>query len=269
MLEDEFYDIVSKAWDGLGLSIEETSLKTGIKIERLHEFSDYNIKPTLDEIKKLSATLNLNFNALLDITNNKYKPKEFNYDNISNNLKIIPVRGLLGDYAVYAYIVAAQNECIIIDTAGSPELIIDAIIKNNLKPLFILLTHSHHDHIGGIKKIKNEFGIDGYIFKSRLFDRDNLKSLKDGQFVDFAEYRIKVIYTPGHTQDSATFCIEEFLFVGDLIFAGSLGRPNWSYKEILKSAKKILDYPENYHIFPGHGPSTTVEEERKNNAFIL
>lgn len=269
-LEDEFGDIISKAWDGLGVNIEQVSSATGINAEKLLGFANYTLRPTEQEVKKLASLLNLNFNALLNIANNDYYPKEFDYNKFYDGIQIIPIKGSIGGYGVYAYIITSRNnECVIIDTAGSPELIINEINKNNLKPLFALLTHSHSDHIGGIRKIKNDFKIEGYIFKSKLFESENLCSLKDSQSFDFNGHKIKAIYTPGHTQDSATFSVGKFLFVGDLIFAGSLGRANWSYDEILSSAKKVLDFPEGCHIFPGHGPKTSIEEQRRNNAFVI
>ena len=81
------------------------------------------------------------------------------------------------------------------------------------------------------------------------------------------DYKIIRIPIPGHTNDSVAFCVDKFLFVGDLIFAGSLGSGSFSYKKLLESFKKILSLNKDYFIFPGHGPSTTIEQERENNAF--
>ena len=185
-----------------------------------------------------------------------------------NKLQIIPIEGSIGGYGVFSYLLVNDQDCIIIDTAGSPDLIIENIKSNNLTPKLILITHSHSDHLGGIKKLKNEFNIQGHIFKSKLFPSDNLTSLKDNQLIKFNKHKIKVIHTPGHTQDSVTFQINDFLFVGDLIFAGSIGRPNWSFNDSLESSYKILSLPKDTHIFPGHGPKSTIYEEKNNNPFI-
>tara|TARA_Y100000310_G_C20536710_1_gene741224 strand:- start:149 stop:964 length:816 start_codon:yes stop_codon:yes gene_type:complete len=267
-LEDEFGDIISKAWSGLGLTLDQVSDKTEIDPERLSNFENYSKNPTEKEVNKLGTLLNLDIKSLLNISLNNYKPEKFDYTGTYNDLQIIPIEGSVGGYPVFSYLLVNNGDCIIIDTAGSPELIIDSINSNDLKPKLILLTHSHSDHIGGVKKIKNEFNIQGHIFKSKLFSSDNLTSFEDNQIIDFNKNKIQVIHTPGHTQDSVTFHIDNFLFVGDLIFAGSIGRPNWSYNQSLESTYKVTSLPEKSHIFPGHGPKSTIIEEKNNNPFI-
>ena len=267
-LEDEFGDIISKAWKGLGMDIGEVSTKSGIPAESLEKFAAYSLKPTDEEIEKLALTLNLNYKSLLNISKNLYLPKEFDYKKAYEGVRIVPIKGSMGGYPVYAYLLIVENKCIIIDTADSPDMIIQEVKKNNLEPLFMLITHSHSDHIGGYKKIKDNLNINGYIHKSALFNSDSLRDLSEQHAFEVNSHRIEVIPTPGHTQDSVTYLVDKYLFIGDLIFAGSLGRGNWSYKELLESAKKILGFPEDYHIFPGHGPKTSVGEERENNAFV-
>ena len=161
---------------------------------------------------------------------------------------------------VNSYIVFDEGKnCLIVDTAQSPDKIINEIKNRKLNPKFILITHGHGDHVHGKEKIEKEFGIESY----------SGNELKDNQELKFGKRKIKVVKTAGHNEDSLTFSIGRFLFVGDLIFAGSLGMANYSYKELLKSANKILKFPDDYFIFPGHGPVTTIKKERENNAFIL
>ncbi len=161
---------------------------------------------------------------------------------------------------VNAYIVIDENkECVLIDTAQSPDKIIRFVKKEKLEHHFILVTHEHHDHVDGIENIREEINAD-------FLDFEDLKS---EPVIDFGKRKIRVFRTPGHSEESLTYQIGKFLFVGDLIFAGSLGGGSYSYEKLLESAKMILNLNEDLFIFPGHGPSTTVKEEKENNAFIV
>lgn len=235
-LEDNYEDIIKKAEKGL------------------------NKKISSNDIEKISKELNLNARALKKIKDGKYKPKYFDYEKTYGGLKVINIKcEFYGSY-VNAYIVSDENNnCFIVDTAQSPEKIIKTIKEKRFNPKFILITHGHGDHVYGKEKIEKEFGIEIY------FD----SNLKDNQKLNFGDRKIKVIKTPGHSKDSVSYNVGKFLFVGDLIFAGSLGMANYSYKELLKSANKILKFQDDYFIFPGHGHVTTVKEEKDNNAFIV
>ncbi len=225
-LEDNYEDIIKKAERGL------------------------NKKISGDDLHEISKKLNLNFKALRNIKEGKYKPKEFDYNKIYDGLRVKKISSSFMGGDVNAYIVIDENKnCVIVDTAQAPEKIIEYVKKNKLKINSVLRTHEHHDHIEGIEDIKKEFKID--------------ESLKLG------DKEVKIFKTPGHSKESLTYQIGKFLFVGDLIFAGSLGGENYSYERLLKNAKMILNLDEDLFIFPGHGPVTTVKEEKENNAFIV
>ena len=226
-LEDGFYDIITKAQNGL------------------------NKKVKSEDIDILSRELNLNKNALKKIKENKYNPVEFDFDEEINGLRIIRIQVKFYEGYVNSYLLIKNDKCIIIDTAGNPDKVIEIIKINKMKPLFILLTHGHGDHVDGVSELENWF-------KIRVNKNDA---------INFFGHKIKKIKTPGHTGDSVTFSVDKFLFVGDLMFAGSLGSGKFSYKKLLESAEKILEFSDCF-IFPGHGSSTSVEQERKNNAFF-
>ncbi len=236
-LEDDYEDIIKKSGRGLNKKISGD-----------------------EDISEIAKRLDLNAAALKKIKDGKYKPKFFDYERIYEGLKVINVKcEFYGGY-VNAYLVSDEEDnCFVVDTAQSPEKIIKEIKDKKLNPKFILITHGHGDHVYGKEKIAEEFEIEVY----------SEKNSEDNQELKFGKRKIKVIKTQGHSEDSVTFSVGKFLFVGDLIFAGSLGMANYSYKELLKSANKILKFPDNYFIFPGHGPVTTVKEEKEHNAFIV
>ena len=209
-----------------------------------------NKKINSENLEKTAKELNLNFKVLKNIKEGKYKPKKFNYNKKYDGLKVVKISSELMGGEVNAYIVVDEDKnCVIIDTAQVPDKIIVFIKSNNLNVVSILRTHGHYDHVEGMENIEQEFDV------------------KANEVAKFSK-GINVFKTPGHSEDSLTYQIGKFLFVGDLIFAGSLGGGSYSYEKLLESAKKILNLDENLFIFPGHGPSTTVKEERKNNAFI-
>ena len=225
MLEDNYKDIISKASMGL------------------------NKKINSNDIEEAAKELNLNFRALKNIKDGKYKPKKFDYFKTYNGLRVVKISSPFMDGEVNAYIVIDEdNNCAIIDKAQAAEKIIGFVKKEKLNVKAVLKTHEHYDHVGGIEKIEEEFDIE-------VGDIENFRD-------------IKVFKTPGHSKESLTYRIGKFLFVGDLIFAGSLGGGSYSYEKLLESAKRILNLDEDLFIFPGHGPCTTVKEERENNAFF-
>ena len=159
-------------------------------------------------------------------------------------------RIIVGELEENCYILEKNNKCIIIDPGDEVEKII-----NNIKyeVVGILITHYHFDHIGALDELKNKYNI-----------KENDYNIKDFNF--------EVIDTPGHTSDSKTYYFKEdnIMFVGDFIFKNSIGRmdlPTGSEEEMKMSLDKIFKYPLNTIIFPGHGESTTLENE-KNNLFL-
>lgn len=234
-LEDNYEDIIKKAERGL------------------------NKKVSSNDINKIAKELNLNLNALKNIKEEKYKPKEFDYEKEYDGLKVTKILSHFRGMDVNAYIVVDENKnCVIIDTAQNPDKIINFVKKEKLNSPIILVTHEHHDHVDGIENICEN--VDAYFF--------DFEDLKNELIIDFGKRKIRVFRTLGHSEKSLTYQIGKFLFVGDLIFAGSLGGGGYSYEKLLESAKMILSLDEDLFIFPGHGPATTVKEEKENNAFI-
>lgn len=227
-LEDNFEDIVNKAENGLSKKVKSF------------------------ELNSVSKELNLNLKALRNIKNKKYFPKEYSFSQ-DNELRVDRIQVPFHEGHVNSYLLIKNDKCVIMDTCGDADVVIEKIESLRLKPEFILLTHGHGDHTNGFGEIED-------LYKIKVNKKDEIK---------FEGCKIVRIPTPGHTNDSVTFSVENFLFSGDLIFAGSLGSGSYSYKKLLESAKKILSLNKNCFIFPGHGPSTTVGQERENNAFFV
>jgi hydroxyacylglutathione hydrolase len=205
-------------------------------------------------------------------------------------LKVVRIPA--GIYAANCYLVYSENnkEAIVIDPGGDVDDIIAQIESLNLNIKYILLTHGHGDHIAGIDGLKQYVNVpvavhkdDEYLLKS---GKDNLSSmmamgtielspdilLNEGDKISFGDLKAEIIHTPGHTPGGISIKIEDSLFTGDTLFAGSIGRtdfPGSSFESIISSIKdKLLIYPDDTIVYPGHGPSSTIKRERASNPFI-
>jgi glyoxylase-like metal-dependent hydrolase (beta-lactamase superfamily II) len=161
---------------------------------------------------------------------------------------------IVGELETNCYIVASERtkEAMIIDPGDEADKIINAIEEDGLKPKLIINTHCHFDHVGANERLAKHFNIE-------MFD-GNKEILRTG------ELEFRVIRTPGHAQESICLLGERALFSGDTLFAGDYGRtdlPGGSEKEMESSLKSLMGLPEDTRVYPGHGRSTTIGEEKK------
>ncbi len=184
------------------------------------------------------------------------------------------------------------REAVVIDPGGDEDEILDTLNRNNLKLKLIIDTHGHFDHVDANQPLKDATGAqiaiheaDGQMLikpsseamfftgnRLRLSQADIL--LKEGDILTFGDYRLKVLHTPGHTPGGISLVLEDhtYVYVGDLLFAGSIGRtdfPGGDYDALINAVRtKIFPLGDNYNVYPGHGPVTTVGQERKYNPFF-
>lgn len=201
----------------------------------------------------------------------------------------------LGAIQTNCYIITEEDgTCLIIDPGDEGAKLIEWLKNKKLKPAAILLTHAHFDHIGAVDQVRDFFNIPVYLHineKKWLSD----PALNGSQFFPMAEpMRIKpadhflnkeekmvlgsfeffVFETPGHSPGSVSYYFEKegFIFSGDALFKGSIGRTDLAggnEKQLLKSIhEKLLSLPEGTWVLSGHGPETTIEEEMDTNPFL-
>ena len=187
----------------------------------------------------------------------------------------------LGSYQTNCYIIHEENAatCCVIDPGYTPEIVLDKVDELGLTVEAILLTHGHFDHVGGVRQLAAETGCDVYICANDLSMPPMMtsgplyytKTYTEGTQLHLAGLDIAVIHTPGHTPGSVCLMVEDSIFSGDTLFAGSCGRtdlPGGDWLTILKSLKRLASFETNYWVYPGHGPSSTLTMEKKHNPYL-
>jgi hydroxyacylglutathione hydrolase len=207
-------------------------------------------------------------------------------------MQILP----LGDFQTNCYILSLPSgECLVIDPGLDPEPLLELLENSNLKPMAVLLTHAHLDHISGCNALKAKYEMPIYLNPEDRFLYDGVvdfgrvyglnlepapritKELRHGQQIKFGTAAVEVIGTPGHSPGSV--CLRfvrdsacDLLICGDTLFQGSYGRtdlPGGSTSTLYHSiTSRIFNLPEDTQIFPGHGPATTVGGEMRSNPIL-
>ncbi len=203
----------------------------------------------------------------------------------------------LGETATNAYVVAVpeapSQPCWIVDPGVEPATLVAAVRREGWTPTAIVLTHAHYDHIGGVDEIERAFGRlpillhreeaawcgDPLLNLSafgprRITCRSADRMLEEGDRLELGPSRWRVLHTPGHSPGSV--CLvddrDEVALVGDLVFAGSIGRTDFPTSDpgaMRRSLARILqELPDAITLLPGHGGATTLGEERRANPFL-
>ena len=184
---------------------------------------------------------------------------------------------VLGMYQVNCYIVhnAGSDCCVVIDPGYYPEKIRAFLQENGLKLEAILLTHGHFDHVGGVKELADdckvylhelEHTMPPALTAGKLYATDSYP-----ESFEIAEMAFTTLHTPGHTPGSVCLIVEDAMFSGDTLFAGSCGRtdlPGGNWATIQASLRRLAELPGDYRVFPGHAEATTLSQERLYNPYL-
>ena len=201
-----------------------------------------------------------------------------------------------GMYLTNCYVVGCEEtkEAIVIDPGfdrdREAEEVLRFIEQNGFHVKYIINTHGHADHTAGNGIIKKATGAPiliheddaimlttvaktlSRVFGLRVTSPPADRTLHDGTVIQVGRIKLVVLHTPGHSRGGISLIGEDFVFTGDTLFASSIGRtdfPGASFEEIIHSIKtKLVTLPDHFKAYPGHGPPTTIGEEKTHNPFL-
>jgi hydroxyacylglutathione hydrolase len=199
---------------------------------------------------------------------------------------------VVGPLQVNCYILGCERtrQAAIIDPGGDVDRILMALAKDELRLVYIINTHGHFDHTGGNKGLKDATGAQLLIHRADApmivqqasggaawgMAVENSpppdRYVEEGDIITFGDVSLKVLHTPGHSGGGISLATDNMVFVGDALFAGSIGRtdfPGGDYEGLIEGVRtKIFTLGDDVVVYPGHGPHTTVGEERRHNPFF-
>jgi glyoxylase-like metal-dependent hydrolase (beta-lactamase superfamily II) len=276
-LEDEFSDIVKKSRAGQQRSLRDLSRMSGLPELEITALERGEAPRHREQVTALANVLGLRPDALEAIATGSWVPQTVKEQ---DGLEV--VRGSIGGYEVKGYLVHNGGEAVIIDTGYNAHAMLVLLARRRLRLQAICLTHGHTDHAEGIQEILAACSVPVYLGSG---DRDLLhwtppadllKTPHDGERLKVGSFNLAFMNTPGHTPGGICYRLDgaeqPSCFVGDTLFAGSIGRSNPAnlYQTHLESVRtRVLTLPPDTLLFPGHGPATTVREELSHNPFGL
>ncbi len=267
-LEDNPADIVGKAQRGLGISDSELAEEAGLTSQTIRKLREGE-EGEFDESSLLSVApiLGLDGRALCALAKSEWRPEKIEAEGLAQ---------FNSDYhgmAVNAYLVwdPATRAAAAFDTGADSRDMVRFAKHHKLDVQLILLTHAHPDHVADLPCLREETGAD--VFTPAREAVPGAEPIDEGKKFQLGNLQIDTRLTWGHSPGGMTYVITGLVhpiaIVGDSIFAGSMGGGNVSYHDALRNNfEKILTLPDDTIICPGHGPMTTVGEEKQHNPFF-
>ncbi len=273
-LEDDFCDIIKKARIGQAWSVEEVARFTGLSGASVTALERGDQPRDKAEVRALAATLKLRLAPLEQIVFDQWVPQP-----IPSIPEIATILGDINGYGVNGYIVQDSGEALLVDTAYNVPAMIDWLESHRVRLIGICLTHGHADHAEGIQQLLARWPVPVYLGAEdvsllRWKPLEGLVAPEDGRAISVGRLTVHCLGTPGHTPGGICYRVDcgsqPVCFVGDTLFAGSIGKsvPHNLFPTHLDSVRqRLLKLPHDCILLPGHGPASTVREELDHNPF--
>jgi len=265
-LEDNVGDIVGKAQRGLGISDSELAKKAGVDLQTIRKLRDGDFDEAA--LLRIAPVLNLAAGPLCELGRGEWRPEKINERD-----GFVQFNTRFHDMAVNAYLVwdPASRAAAVFDTGADCSEMVRFASRHKLNVQLILLTHAHPDHLADLPRLREETG--GDVFGPAREPVSGAEPIDEGKHFHLGNLEIDTRLTWGHSQGGMTYVVtglaRPIAIVGDSLFAGSMGGGNVSYQDALRTnVEKILTLPNETIICPGHGPMTTVGEEKQHNPFF-
>ena len=275
-LEDELSDILKKARMGQQRSVADVARASGLPEVEVAGLERGQASHGRDQVQAVARALGLREDPLAQVVVEGWIPQALP----ASMAHVETVLGSIGGYEVKGYVVHDRGEAIVIDTAYNASAMLDLLATRKLRLRAICLTHGHSDHADGIEAILKSSPVPVYLGPDDLDllswrpSQDLLHVPQDGDRLEVGGLTLRFMPTPGHTPGGVCYRLEQagapICFVGDTLFAGSIGRSNPAglYQTHLESVReRVLTLVPDTLLFPGHGPATTVREELLHNPF--
>src|SRR5881394_2135745 len=265
-LEDNVSDIIGKAQRGLRISDTELAEKARVSSQKIRKLREGDF----DELAllRVAPVLGLAARALCEIARDQWHPKK-----IDERDGLAQFNTHYHGMAVNAYLVwdPTSRAAAVFDTGADCTDMLRFANRHKLNVQLILLTHAHPDHVADLPRLREETGAD--VFGPAGEPVSGAEPIDEGKHFHLGNLEIDTRLTWGHSQGGITYVVtglaRPIAIVGDSLFAGSMGGGNVSYQDALQNnVEKILTLPDETIICPGHGPMTTVGEEKEHNPFF-
>jgi glyoxylase-like metal-dependent hydrolase (beta-lactamase superfamily II) len=271
-LEDHLGDIIRKGRAMSGVSLAAAAQTAGVTEADLSALEESGQSKQQLQWEALGRLLQLNGKKLENIAKG-WTPSQ---KNLSTWRELRVITTTAGGITVNCYMVwdEVSREAALFDTGWEPGPILQLLQDNQVQLRHIFITHSHEDHIAGLDTVHGKFP------KARLHTSSKIAAVdqrnRSNDFIHLGSLRITHRDTPGHAEDGTTYIVGTWpddaphvALVGDAIFSGSIGRGNQSWDIARQKVREqILSLPAETLLCPGHGPLTTVAEEKSNNPFF-
>jgi len=263
-LEDNYTDVVGKAQRGLRLSDIDLARLAGVSGSELGHFKGGGFDA--ETARKIAGPLNLAAGSLIELGQRAWQPAP------------VEVAGLAAfntpysDITVNSFLVfdSKTSQAAAFDTGASAVGMLDFIKEQKLTLTYIFLTHSYPDHVADLKRLQSATGATAHVGENERLHGP--KPFPAGEVFRLRSLKIETRQTSGHARGGITYVVSglerRLAIVGDALFAGSMGGGVVSYEEALRTNRKeIFSLPDDTVVCPGHGPMTTVGEQKKHNPF--
>lgn len=278
-LEDEWFDILQKARLGLGQSVADVARAARVSFETLEHWESGEGSPHPSQLTGLAVALGLDAGRLLAIHQGGGVPAPQPREG-AGPIRYVMLTGQMRGYPVHAYLLFREGapDAVLVDTGYEPIHALESVMQRRLMLRWLVLTHCHRDHMEGAAFLKAQTGArvavpeaEWATYRAHQHENPDLPVSASSRIEVGPELSLRALSTPGHTPGGTSYATDGLCCVGDALFAGSTGRSMSpaGYSTLLSSLRQhVLSLPPETILLPGHGPITTVAEERAHNPFL-